>query len=215
MVRFHLPHMHCRSRGRIELSEVFRVVIGKDTGRRRFQTVLPLHETVFFRIPDGRPEVCNGGMDHGSVVQDLHSTSGEVGAARTRIRVVLADDHQELLDEIRRLLVVEFDVVCSVSEGLALVKAAFKWRPDVIVSDIKMPHLSGAEAARQILQKGLSKAAIMLTMYNEWDLVRSSLEAGILGYVLKVDAGEELIPAIRRVVNGQTYLSRRVHRPAL
>ena len=154
-------------------------------------------------------------MDDGGVVQDLHSTSGQAVAARTRIRVVLADDHQELLEEIRRLLVAEFDVVCSVGEGLALVKAAFEWRPDVIVSDINMPHLSGTEAARQILQKGLSKAAIMLTMYNERDLVRSSLEAGILGYVLKVDAGEELIPAIRRVANGQTYLSRRVQRPAL
>jgi DNA-binding NarL/FixJ family response regulator len=149
-------------------------------------------------------------MDDGSLVRNLHPTSGEVDAARRRTRVVLADDHQQFQDEIRRLLAVEFDVVCSVCDGPALLNAALKWRPDVIISDIKMPHLSGIAAARQILQEGLSKGAVMLTSYNEPELVRSAMEAHVLAYVLKVDAGEELIPAVEKVLNGQSYLSRSV-----
>jgi len=122
---------------------------------------------------------------------------------------VLADDHPELLIEIGRRLAVEFEVLCSVGEGLALVHAAAELKPDVVISDINMPGLTGIEACRRILQGGFSKNAILLTVYDEPELVRSALEAGIRGYVLKVDAGEELISAVKTVLAGQTYLSRR------
>jgi DNA-binding NarL/FixJ family response regulator len=154
-------------------------------------------------------------MNHGGMADQALSTVGGGEAGQRRARVVLADDHKELLDQIRRLLEGEFDIVCSVSEGRALVDAANEWRPDIIISDINMPHLTGPEATRRILQDGHAKSAIMLTMYNEPELVRSCMASGILGYVLKVDAGDELIPAIRQVLAGEAYLSRRVHRRAV
>jgi DNA-binding NarL/FixJ family response regulator len=123
---------------------------------------------------------------------------------------VLADDHPDLLVEIGRRLAAEFDVLRSVGEGSALVRAASELKPDVVISDINMPHLSGIEACRRILRAGYSKNAILLTMYDEPELVRSALDAGIRGYVLKVDAGEELVSSVRLVLTGQTYLSRRV-----
>jgi len=149
-------------------------------------------------------------MANSGTVPDLQTKSGAADTLWMRPRIVLADDHPELLVEIGRLLMVECDLLCSVCEGFALVKAASELKPDVVISDIKMPHLSGIEAGHQILQAGLSKSAIMLTTYDEPELVRSALEAGIRGYVLKVDAGEELIPAVKTVLLGHTYLSRRV-----
>jgi DNA-binding NarL/FixJ family response regulator len=133
-------------------------------------------------------------------------------SARKRFRVVLADDHPDLLDEIRCLIAPEFDVVRSVNEGLALIQAACELRPDAIVSDIHMPRLNGIDAGRRILQEGLCQTVIVLTMYNEPQFVDSAMQAGIRGYVLKVEAGEELIPALETVLGGGIYLSRGVLR---
>ena len=132
--------------------------------------------------------------------------------ARRRFRVVLADDHLDLLEEIRCLVAPEFDVVSSVKEGLALVQAAFELRPDAIISDINMPRLNGIDAGRQILQEGLCKAVILLTTYNEPQLVSSAMQAGIRGYVLKIEASEELVPSLWTVLGGGVYLSRGVWR---
>jgi DNA-binding NarL/FixJ family response regulator len=131
-------------------------------------------------------------------------------SARKRFRVVLADDHQDLLEEIRRLIAPEFDVVGSVNEGLALIQAACQLRPDAIISDVHMPRLNGIDAGRQILQEGLCQSVIALTMFNEPQLLVSAMQAGIRGYVLKVEAGEELIPALETVLGGGIYLSRGV-----
>jgi len=97
---------------------------------------------------------------------------------------------------------------------LALIQAAFELRPDAIISDINMPRLNGISAGRQILQEGLCKAVILLTTYNEPQLVASAMQAGIRGYVLKIEASEELVPAVRTVVGGGIYLSQGVCRQA-
>lgn len=136
--------------------------------------------------------------------------SDEPDATPIRHRIVLADDHAELLAEISRSLAGEFDVLCSVGEGFALVQAASELRPDVVISDVNMPGLTGIEASRRILAEGTSRSAILLTIHDEPELVRKALQAGIRGYVLKVDAGEELTAAVKAVLGGHTYLSRNV-----
>jgi DNA-binding NarL/FixJ family response regulator len=133
---------------------------------------------------------------------------------RSRFRLVLADDHPDLLDEMRYLLAPEFDVVGSAMEGVALIEAASELRPDAVISDVHMPRLNGIDAGRRILQAGLCPAVIVLSSYNEAQLVESAMQAGIRGYVLKVDAGEELIPALRMVLSGGAYLSQGVRRRA-
>jgi len=126
--------------------------------------------------------------------------------------VVLADDHAELLREVQELLKPEFEVVAAVSNGGMLVRSVREFQPDIVISDFQMPGIGGIDACRQILREGCCRAAIILTMYNDMQLVAAALQAGILGYVLKVDAGEELIPAIRRVLGGAVYLSRGIRR---
>jgi len=166
--------------------------------------------SVILRIPATGAEVCNSCMGRVAAVLDPKSNGGAAGAARKKPSIVLADDHPELLDEIGRRLATEFDVLRAVREGSALVSAASELRPDIVISDVNMPNLTGIEACRRILESGFSKNAILLTVYDEPELVRSALEAGIRGYVLKVDAGEELVSSVRLVLSGQTYLSRRV-----
>jgi DNA-binding NarL/FixJ family response regulator len=122
-------------------------------------------------------------------------------------RVVLADDHEEVLHEIRALLNADFEILSSVTDGLALIEAVREWKPDVVISDVQMPGLSGIEACSHIIQRGFCSAAIILTMYNDVQLVKDALRAGIRGYVLKVDAGQELASAVSGVLGVSTYLS--------
>lgn len=131
-------------------------------------------------------------------------------ADRERFRLVLADDSKDVLDELRQLLEFEFDVLIAVTDGSALIQAVTERRPDAVVSDIQMPGLGGIEAGEQIVRQGLCNSVLLLTMYNEPQLVGKALQAGIRGYVLKVDASEELIPALHTVLSGGSYLSRAV-----
>jgi len=128
---------------------------------------------------------------------------------------VLADDHPDILDEVRHLLEVEFDVVFTAADGNALIQAVAQLRPDAVISDVQMPGLGGIEAGKHILRNGLCNDVIVLTMYNEPHLVGKALEAGIRGYVLKVDANEDLIPAIYAVLGGGSYLSRGVSKNSI
>ena len=121
---------------------------------------------------------------------------------------MLADDHAEVLEATRQLLAPEFDVLCAVQNGQALLEATARWKPDAVVSDIQMPGMDGIAAGTQMLRSKLCDAVVVLTMYNEPHLADKALRAGIRGFVLKVDAGEELIPAIYAVVAGARYISR-------
>jgi len=135
---------------------------------------------------------------------------GLLDAGPRRFRLVLADDREDLLHEIQILLHAEFDILRAVTDGQALIDAVREWKPDAVIADIQMPHVNGIEACRRLVEKGLCKVALILTMHNEAQLVEAALRAGIRGYVLKVDAAEELIPAVRCVLGGTQYLSRGV-----
>ena len=124
-----------------------------------------------------------------------------------RARLLLADDHRELLSDIQQLLASDFDVVGTASDGLALVSMAQAVKPDVVVTDLRMPRLNGIEAGRSILQQQLCKAAVLLTAYHDPYLVRTALDAGIRGYVLKATAWEELLPAIYEALEGRVFIS--------
>jgi DNA-binding NarL/FixJ family response regulator len=124
-----------------------------------------------------------------------------------RFRLVLADDHEDILDEVRQLVSSDFEVVGAVKNGTALIEAVTELRPDAVICDIYMPGLNGIASGAQILRSGLCRSVIVLTMHNERHLIGKALQEGIQGYVLKEDASEELIPAVYAVVGGSRYLS--------
>jgi DNA-binding NarL/FixJ family response regulator len=123
-----------------------------------------------------------------------------------RPRVLLADDHAGNTQLLRSLLEMEFDVVGAVQNGHALVGAAETLSPDVIVSDIAMPGLDGIEAARRILCRNPAARIVFVTVHGEPEVVKRSLAIGGLGYVLKIVAGEELVPAVRAALRGERHV---------
>ena len=126
---------------------------------------------------------------------------------KRRARVLLADDHAIVAEGLATLLKDHFDLVGTVSDGSELIDAARKLRPDVVVADIAMPVLSGLEALRRLKAARSDTKVIFLTMHADAQLASEAFRAGASGYVLKQSAGEELIAAIREVLQGRTYLT--------
>jgi DNA-binding NarL/FixJ family response regulator len=124
-----------------------------------------------------------------------------------RARVLLADDHVENTDLLCRLLQAEFDVVGSVQDGNALVNAAEALSPDVIVTDISMPGLDGINAATVILRSNPAARIVLVTVHRDRLLMERGLAAGALGYVLKLTAGDDLLPAVRAALRGERHVS--------
>ncbi len=147
-------------------------------------------------------------MGNSPRLTDEHIFGTGTDRSPTPRRVALADDHADVLEETRSLLEPEFQVVCAVRHGVALLQAVLESRPDGVVADIQMPGLDGIGAARKIMLSGLCSAVVLLSAYNDPELIHKALNAGIRGYVLKEDAGEELIPALHTVLAGGKYVSR-------
>ena len=121
--------------------------------------------------------------------------------------MLLADDHLLVAEALKSLLTPEFDLVGVVEDGRALLEAAGRLRPDVIVADITMPHLNGIDALVQLRQGGDRVPVVFLTMHRDVTFARRALEAGASGFVLKHSASVELVAAIRAALEGKTYLT--------
>jgi DNA-binding NarL/FixJ family response regulator len=122
-------------------------------------------------------------------------------------RVLMADDHSLILAGLRKLVEVECDVVGTVEDGRALVEAAQKLRPDLILLDISMPLLNGLDAARQLTKLVPESKVIILTMHASPTYATEAFQAGASGYLLKRSAVSELSQAIQSVLQGQQYLT--------
>lgn len=124
-----------------------------------------------------------------------------------RPRVLLADDHRMVAEGLKSLLVPEFELVGVVEDGRALIEAARKLRPDVIIADITMPHLNGLDAVVLLKKENPRVRVVFLTMHQEAEYARRALDAGASGYVLKHSAPAELVAAVRAALDGKTYLT--------
>jgi DNA-binding NarL/FixJ family response regulator len=125
------------------------------------------------------------------------------------VRILLVDDHQLMRDGLRALLEREerFQVVGEASDGHAAIQQAQTLRPDVATVDLGLPRLNGLDAAQEIIRASPGTKVIALTMHSEDPYVLKALRAGVKGYVLKNQAGTELVQAIREVARGMNYLS--------
>src|SRR4051812_24013462 len=132
-----------------------------------------------------------------------------------RPRMILADDHAMVADGLARIVVEIADVVATVHDGVALVDAAQRLNPDLVVTDVTMPGMSGIDAMRQLKSEGSTARFIFLTIHTEARLAAEALRAGASGYLLKHSAGEELLTAIRTVLEGRTFLTPMVTREVL
>jgi DNA-binding NarL/FixJ family response regulator len=125
----------------------------------------------------------------------------------SRARVLLADDHPLVLAALRSLVEAECDVVGAVSDGRALVEAASRLKPEVIVLDISLPLLNGIDAARQVKKDQPEVKILFLTMHANLAYLKEALVAGATGYLLKTSARDELLGALRDVIRNRLHVS--------
>ena len=112
-----------------------------------------------------------------------------------------------MASELRTLLATDYDVLDVVLDGGALIEAARRDLPDVIVTDIAMPGVSGLAAAVVILATQPDARIIFVTVQDSRRVIRKALQSGVRGYVLKCDAGDELVAAVHTVIAGGQYVS--------
>ena len=127
----------------------------------------------------------------------------------SRVRVLLADDHEEFLAVEARLLEPEFEVVTTVQDGQAVLEEAARLEPDILILDISMPVLDGIEAARTSEGVRLPGEDRLPDRPRDPDYVRAGLAAGALGYVVKSRLASDLLPALREVLAGRSFSSPR------
>ena len=125
----------------------------------------------------------------------------------SRPRLLLADDHLETAALLRKLLQPEFEVIGHVTDGRTLIRYAQELSPDVIVSDISMPAVDGITAAAAILRQNPAARVVFVTVDRDPCTMSRAMATGALGYVMKLSAGDELIPAIRAALSGQRRVS--------
>ena len=131
--------------------------------------------------------------------------------ARNRPRILLADDHLLVLEQVTTFLQPTFEIVGVAHNGVEMVSEALRLSPDIIVADITMPKLKGIEAARRLREMGATAAIVFLTVHEDSEFVEACLAAGALGYVLKSRMKTDLIPAINAALSGQCFVSSTVH----
>jgi DNA-binding NarL/FixJ family response regulator len=124
-----------------------------------------------------------------------------------RARILLADDHTLTLEGIRAVIEPHHEIVGMVTDGRALVDAALRLQPDLIILDITMPLLNGVDAAIQIKKSLPGVKLLFVTMHVNPAYLEAALNAGGTGYVLKSAAREELLDAIQSVLNGRIYVT--------
>jgi DNA-binding NarL/FixJ family response regulator len=112
-----------------------------------------------------------------------------------------------MLDTVERRLVPDYEIVCKVSDGLALVECACRLQPDLLVIDVSMPKLTGIDALRQLRSRGVHTPAIILTNHDDEDLANEAFSVGSKGFVLKPRLGSDLRLAVGEVLAGRTFIS--------
>jgi DNA-binding NarL/FixJ family response regulator len=120
-------------------------------------------------------------------------------------RLLLADDHALILEGFRNLLEPKHTVAGMVTDGRALVEAALRLKPDLIILDITMPLLNGIDAAREIRKHQPEVKLLFVTMHANPAYLQAALDAG--GYVLKSSAREEILAAIEKVLKGEFFVT--------
>jgi len=124
-----------------------------------------------------------------------------------RMRVFLADDHEAVLQATTALLGPDFDIVGTAKDGQSLFDSALRLAPDLLIVDISMPILNGIEAIRRLKQAGSTAKVVFLTVHDDPDFAQAAIAAGANGYVIKPRMASDLLPAIREVLAGRSFVS--------
>jgi DNA-binding NarL/FixJ family response regulator len=129
------------------------------------------------------------------------------------LRVFLAEDQEEMCQTIAQILCKDFQIVGTAETGAGVLDLPPNLSPDVFVLDISMPVVTGIEAALRLREEGSHAKIIFLTVHEDPDFVENAMAAGAAGYVLKPCMATDLGPAIRKAMEGSTFISPSIHSP--
>ncbi len=132
---------------------------------------------------------------------------GRQGDVLGQSRIVIAEDHPRLLEQLCSLLADDFDVVKAVGDGGELVMAVLALQPDLVIADISLPEMSGIDAALAIRSRKPDQKIIFLTNHLDEAMVSAAFHAGASGFVSKPHAAEELKPAVAAALAGRRFVS--------
>lgn len=130
----------------------------------------------------------------------------------SRVRIFVVDDNEPWRRQICSTLKKreEFEVVGEAADGLEATAKAHALNPDLILLDIGLPGLNGIEVAKRLCQGSACVKVLFLTQNSDPDVVEAALSNGAKGYILKADAGSELLSAIETILRGESYVSSRI-----
>jgi len=123
----------------------------------------------------------------------------------SRPRVLVADDHLQVLESVSSFLSTDFDVVATASDGREAVDLALRFQPDIAVLDMAMPGLDGFQTVEELKRHGSPAKPVFLTMHGGDEFIKAAIEAGALGYVLKSRIYEDLFSAIGHALHGRLF----------
>ena len=124
-----------------------------------------------------------------------------------KVKILLAYDYPSVREMAARLLTPTCRIVAKVGDGQALLHAASRTKPDVIVTDISMPNLTGIEAANKLREVGSKSRIVFLSVHQDADFIKACFAAGALAYVSKLRMSTDLWPAIQRALAGRSFIS--------
>ena len=125
-----------------------------------------------------------------------------------KTRILLADDHESILSQVRTVLGEEFEVVGTVKNGQDAVLGVQRLDPDVLVIDISMPVLNGLQAVSRLKSRNVRTKFVFLTVHEDEDYIAAAFSVGASAYVTKSNVTTDLVHAIREVLQGGTFVSR-------
>jgi len=124
-----------------------------------------------------------------------------------KLRIIVADDNQKMLDQIVLLLRAHFDVIATATDGTAALECIQRYKPDVAVLDVVMPRMNGIELTRQLSRNGHSIHVVICSVENDRETIDTARAAGALGYVFKPRMVRDLITAVKSVAAGHPFTS--------
>ena len=132
-----------------------------------------------------------------------------------RPRLLIVEDHEIVIEALARLLGRRYEIVGTLTDGRGVVEEVARLRPDVLVLDLSIPHVSGLEILQRLNARKIPFRAVVLTMHADPSLAVASLKQGASGFVLKESSGRELEEALQVVLAGRTYLSPQITKPTV
>jgi len=129
-------------------------------------------------------------------------------------RIFLADDQEEMLQAVARILEADFKLVGTAQDGLSVLRLMSHLSADVFVLDICMPLMNGIEVARHLMKHNSATRIVILTVNEDADFVEAAMSVGALGYVLKAHLATDLLPALRNAMESRSFISPSIHQAA-